>query len=112
MYKLLQRKLSAEIDPHLQSLYNALMTTIALEDLKAHPELLIALLDEDDKTWIIRRKGETITVSPQRVYSDKTNRILAEAKAKYEAKERAGYTREEAFDDLQNVLDEIERQRQ
>lgn len=87
------------------------MTTIALEDLKAHPELLISLLDEDDKTWVIRRKGETITVSPQRVYSEKTNRILAEAKAEYEAKEREGYTREEAFNDLEAVLEEIERQR-
>ena len=82
-----------------------------LEDVKAHPEIITDLLSgDDDVSVVLEKHGDTVRFAAMRTYDRDSVRILQEARADYRRRKARGYSREEAFADLEAVLDEVERQ--
>ncbi len=83
---------------------------LPLEDVKAHPEIITDLLSgDDDVSVVLEKHGETVRFAAMRTYDRDSVRILEEARAEYRRREGRGYSREQAFADLENVLDEVEK---
>jgi hypothetical protein len=84
---------------------------ILLEDIKNNPELITELLLKDqDVSVVLEKHGDTVRFAYLRTYDKETVRILKEAKNEYAQKKEEGYTKEQAFKDLIEVQDEINRQ--
>ncbi len=81
---------------------------IGLDDLKIHPELLTAILSkEEDVSLILEKRGHTIRYAYLRTYDTESRRILEDAKAECRHKKEHGYSREQAFQDFEDVQQEI-----
>ena len=83
---------------------------LPLEDVKAHPEIITDLLSGDeDVSVVLEKHGDTVRFAAMRTYDRDSVRILEEARADYRRRKARGYSREEAFADLETVLDEVEK---
>lgn len=83
---------------------------VSLEDVKAHPEMITDLLSgDDDVSVVLEKHGNTVRFAAMRTYDKDSIRILEQARAKYAARKAQGYSRDEAFADLESVLGEIEK---
>lgn len=83
---------------------------LPLEDVKAHPEIITDLLSgDDDVSVVLEKHGDTVRFAAMRIYDRDSVRILDEARRDYLQRKARGYSRQEAFSDLDGVLDEIER---
>ncbi len=83
---------------------------VSLEDVKAHPEMITDLLSgEDDVSVVLEKHGDTVRFAAMRTYDRDSVRILEEARAEYRERQARGYSREEAFADLEAVLHEVEK---
>jgi hypothetical protein len=81
---------------------------IVLEDIKKHPELITGMLfDDHDISLILEKRGNTVRYAYLKTYDKDSRRILEEARSEYVRKKKEGYTREQAFDDLIEVQEEI-----
>ena len=79
-----------------------------IEDIRKNPDLIMGiLLNNDDLSLILEKKGNTVRYAYLRTYSNDSIRILEEAEKEYIQKKKKGYNREEAFKDLTEALDEI-----
>ncbi len=75
---------------------------VSLEDLKAHPEMVMDLLSGDeDVSVVLQKRGETVRMGAMKTYSKEAVRIAAEARAEYSEMKRRGYNREDALADLE-----------
>ena len=75
---------------------------ISLEDLKAHPEMVMDLLSGDeDVSVVLQKRGETVRMGAMKTYSREAVRIAAEARTEYAEMKRRGYSREDAVADLE-----------
>ncbi len=84
---------------------------LPLEDVQAHPEIITDLLSSDDNISVVLEKhGNTVRFAAMRTYDRESVKILVEARAEHLQQEAQGYSREEAFADLESVLEEIEKQ--
>lgn len=78
---------------------------LSLEDGK---EMIMGLLSgEDDISVIVEKHGATVRVAVMRSYDPETTRILEEAREDYRQHKARGYSREDAFADLEAVQDEL-----
>lgn len=83
---------------------------VSLEDVRAHPEMITDLLSgEDDVSVVLEKHGNTVRFAAMRTYDSDSVRILEEARAEYRERKAEGYSREEAFADLEAVLHEVEK---
>lgn len=83
---------------------------LPLEDVKAHPEIITDLLSGDeDVSVVLEKHGDTVRFAAMRTYDRDSVRILEEARADHRRRKARGYSREEAFADLEAVLDEVDR---
>uniref|UniRef100_Q3AQW2 Uncharacterized protein n=1 Tax=Chlorobium chlorochromatii (strain CaD3) TaxID=340177 RepID=Q3AQW2_CHLCH len=81
---------------------------IGLDDLKIHPELLTDILsNKQDLSLILEKRGDIIRYAYLRTYDSDSRKILEEAKAEYCLKKEDGYSREEAFQDFEDVQHDI-----
>ncbi len=81
---------------------------VSLEDITAHPEMITNLLSgEDDVSVVLEKHGNTVRFAAMRTYDKDSLRILEQARAQYRRRKARGYTRQDAFTDLEGVLDEI-----
>lgn len=81
---------------------------IGLDDLKIHPELLTGILsNEQDLSLILEKRGHTIRYAYLRTYDTESRSILEDAKVEYRLKKEHGYSREQAFQDFEDVQQEI-----
>ncbi|MCP3959899.1 MAG: hypothetical protein GY719_18805 [bacterium] len=81
---------------------------VPLEDLKAHPEMVIDLLSGDqDVSVVLQKRGETVRMGAMKTYSKDAVRIGAEARTEYAAMKRRGYGREDAVADLEAFRAEL-----
>ena len=75
---------------------------VPLEELKAHPEVVMDLLSgNEDVSVILHKRGETVRLGAMKTYSQEAIRIAAEARAEYAEMKRQGYSREDALADLE-----------
>ncbi len=83
---------------------------VPFADLKAHPDLILEMLADHERTPIfLERNGDTVSVGAVPSYSKATDRLLEEALAEYADMKRQGYSREDGFAELeavQRALDE------
>ena len=83
---------------------------VPLAEVKAHPEIITDLLSgDDDVSVVLEKHGDTVRFAAMRSYDRDSVRILAEARADYTRRKVQGYSREEAFTELEDVLAEVER---
>lgn len=83
---------------------------LPLEDVKAHPEITTDLLSgDDDVSVVLEKHGDTVRFAAMRSYDRDSVRMLEEARADYRRRKARGYSREEAFADLEAVLGEVEK---
>ena len=83
---------------------------LPLEDVRAHPEIITDLLaGDEDVSVVLEKHGDTVRFAAMRTYDRESVRILERARAKQLQRKAQGYTREEAFADLEGVLDELEK---
>ncbi len=81
---------------------------VALEDLKAHPEMVTDLLSGDeDVSVVLQKRGGTVRFGAMKTYSNETRRIAAEARAEYAEMKRQGYGRKDAVADLERFQREL-----
>jgi hypothetical protein len=79
-----------------------ILRDVPLEDLKAHPEMVVDLLSGDeDVSVVLEKRGETVRLGALKSYSREAVRIAAEARAEFAEMKRQGYTREDAIADLE-----------
>ena len=82
---------------------------LALADVRAHPELITdLLLSETDVSLVLERHGDTVRVAAMRTYDQELRDLLEEGREQYREKKQRGYSREEAFTDLEAVQEELE----
>ena len=75
---------------------------VSLDDLKAHPEMVMDLLSgEEDVSVVLHKRGETVRLGAMKTYSKEARRIAAEARAEYAELKRQGYGRKDALADLE-----------
>jgi len=85
------------------------LRSIPLEHVKAHPEIITDLLStEDNLSVVLEKHGNTVRLAAMRVYDKDATRILQEARREYLQKKEKGYSREQAFADLEAVQEEIQ----
>ena len=87
----------------------ALQEQVALsfKDIKSNPGQLIKLLSGDKNvSLMIRRQANTVRVF-KRVYPDEVQEILEEAKAKLAAEKKAGFTKEQKFENFDAALKKV-----
>lgn len=85
---------------------------LPLADVKAHPEIITDLLTgDDDVSVVLERHGDTVRFAAMRTYDKDSIRILREARQEHAKRKAEGYSREDAFADLESVLEEIENRR-
>ncbi len=83
---------------------------LPLEDVRAHPEIITDLLSGDDGVSVVLEKhGDTVRFAAMRTYDKDSVRIFEVARQDYRRRKARGYSREEAFADLEAVLDEVEK---
>ena len=81
---------------------------VALEDLKAHPEMITDLLSgEEDVSVVLQKRGDTVRLGAMKTYSKEVRRIAAEARAEYAEMKRRGYGRKDAVADLERFQREL-----
>ncbi len=75
---------------------------VSLEDLRAHPEMVMDLLSGDeDVSVVLQKRGDTVRLGAMKSYSKEAVRIAAEARSEYAEMKRQGYGREDAVADLE-----------
>jgi len=80
----------------------------SFDDFKNHLQIVVeALAESDNVSIMLQRQGDEVLVFYKKRYSDKVNEIFEKAKREHQRRERAGYTREQAFEDLMKVQQEI-----
>jgi len=81
---------------------------IPLNDFKNYLDTLAnELAEKDDMSVLLRRRGDQVLVYSPKRYSDEVNSILEESKREYERGEKAGYSREQAFQDFMKAQQEL-----
>ena len=86
---------------------------LPLEDVQAHPEIITDLLSgDDDVSVVLEKHGTTVRFAAMRTYDRDSTRTLEEARANLLHRKAQGYSREDAFADLESVLEELESHRQ
>ena len=79
---------------------------VPLEDGK---EMILDLLSsDDDVSLVVEKHGNTVRFAAMRSYDSDTRRILEEAREQFRQRKAQGYSREEAFADIEAVQREIE----
>ncbi len=79
-----------------------ILRDVPLEDLKAHPELVVDLLSGDeDVSVVLQKRGETVRLGALKSYSREAVRIATEARAEFAEMKRQGYSHEDAVADLE-----------
>jgi hypothetical protein len=83
---------------------------LPFEDIKAHPEIITDILSSDDSVSVIlERRGDTVRFAAMRSYDSDAHRILEKARENHRQRESLGYTRDDAFADLEAVQSELKR---
>ncbi len=83
---------------------------MSIEDIRNHPELIAHLLLKDtDVSVILEKRGKQIRYSYLKTYDKESVRILEEAKKELKILRKKGYTREQAFKEFSEALDDVER---
>lgn len=81
---------------------------IPLDDFKNYLGVLAnELAAKDDMSVLLRRRGDQVLVYSPKRYSDEVNDILEESKREYERREKAGYSREQAFQDFMKAQQDL-----
>ncbi len=77
-------------------------------DFKTHVELVVnALAESNNGSIMLTRQGDEVFVLYRKRYSDEVNEILEESEREYQRRMKAGYTREQAFQDFMEAQEEI-----
>jgi hypothetical protein len=85
--------------------------SVIIEDIRKNPDVIMGiLLNESDLSLLIEKRGNTVRYAYIRTYSNDSRRVLEEAKREYMLKKKKGYSREDAFKDLTEALEEISAQ--
>jgi hypothetical protein len=80
---------------------------LPLEDGK---EAILDLLSgDDDVSMVVEKHGNIVRLATMQRYDKETKRILAEAREEYRQRKVAGYSRGEAFADIEAVKTDFER---
>ncbi len=80
----------------------------SFSEIQEHPKQMLELLAKEQETvFLVKRKGDDITICSYPAYSQEVNDILEEAKAEHRQKKQNGYTREQAFQDFRESQREI-----
>lgn len=83
---------------------------LRLEDVKANPELITDLLSgDDDVSVVLEKHGDTVRFAAMRTYDKDTVRILGQARREHRQRQAQGYSRDDAFKDLESVVGEIKK---
>jgi hypothetical protein len=82
---------------------------VSIEDIKKNPELITRLfLQEQDVSLILKKRGDQVSYIYLKTYDSDSIRILREAKAEHQQLDERGYTREQAFKEFEEALQEID----
>jgi hypothetical protein len=77
-------------------------------DFKTYFELVVnALAESNNGAIMLARQGDEVFVLYRKRYSDEVNEILEESEREYQRRMKAGYTREQAFQDFMEAQMEI-----
>lgn len=83
---------------------------MSVEDIRNNPELIAdILLKEQDVSVIFERRGDKVSYAYLKTYDRESFRILREAKEEHRRCKERGYTRKQAFEDLEAAHREIDR---
>ncbi|CAN2039332.1 conserved hypothetical protein [Candidatus Magnetomoraceae bacterium gMMP-15] len=83
---------------------------ISVKDIRNNPELIAdILLKKQDVSVIFERKGDSVSYAYLKTYDRESLRLLQEAKEEHRRCKEKGYTREQAFEDLEEARGEISR---
>lgn len=83
---------------------------IPLEDVWAHPEVITDLFRGDgDVSVVLEKRGGTVRFATMRSYDRDDVRLIEEARADHRRRKDQGYSREDAFADLEAVYAELDR---
>lgn len=81
---------------------------IDLDEIRERPELIIEMLfNENDVSMILEKRGNSVRYACLRTYDNECGRILDEAEKGYLQKKKDGYSKDQAFVDLTEALEEI-----
>ncbi len=86
------------------------LQAIPLEDVWTHPEVITDLFrGDEDVSVYLEKRGDTIRYAAMRTYDKDDVRLLEEVRADHQRRKSEGYTREDAFADLEAVYAELDR---
>lgn len=81
---------------------------IMVEDIEHDPRLITEhLLRDEDVSVLLEKRGEIVHLAYLRRYDRDVTRILQDAKRELDGRGPGEYSREQAFRDLTEALDEI-----
>ncbi|OQY58054.1 MAG: hypothetical protein B6245_13845 [Desulfobacteraceae bacterium 4572_88] len=81
---------------------------MSVEDIRSNPGLITELLLKDqDVSVIFEKRGNNVRYAYLKTYDRENVRILQEAKDEHKRFREKGYTREQAFKDLEEAREEI-----
>lgn len=81
---------------------------MSIEDIRNHPELIAHLLLKDtDVSVIFEKKGNKVRYCYLKTHDKESFRILEEAKKEHKILRKKGYTREQAFKEFHEAIDEM-----
>jgi hypothetical protein len=71
--------------------------------------ILDLLAGDDDVSMVVEKHGDTVRVATMQRYDNDAKRILAKAREEQRQRTAQGYSREEAFADMEAVRTELKR---
>ncbi len=81
---------------------------LPLAHLKAHPEIITDLLDNDaDVSVLLQKHGDRVRFGATRAYSKEAIQIVDEARAEHAERKRQGYGQSEALADFESFQREL-----
>jgi hypothetical protein len=83
---------------------------VSVEEIRKNPELITQLLLQDeDISVMFEKRGDQVSYVYLKTYDNESIRILREAKAEHKQLSEKGYTRKQAFKELKEAQEEIEK---
>jgi len=80
----------------------------SFDDFKNQLQIVVdALAENNNVSIMLQRQGDQVFVFYKKRYSDEVNEILEESKREHQRRKKAGYSREQAFEDFMKAQEEI-----
>ena len=82
--------------------------TLSLDEFRANPDRLLDLLgDANTAQLVVKRRGDELTISPQKHLVEEAGDIVKESEKLYLKRKANGYTSEQAFENIERFLAEV-----